>query len=73
MRNTFIVTNMYVWCAILSPIFYHLWIYSGSANANFYFALSLVSLVAQVFITSTSFLTKVTLSTTKMNYMFFVI
>ena len=53
MRNTFIVTNMYVWCAILSPIFYHLWIYSGSANANFYFALSLVSLVAQVFITST--------------------
>ena len=70
MRNTFIVTNMYVWCAILSPIFYHLWIYSGSANANFYFALSLVSLVAQVFITSRLFPTNFNLPPTEMNYMF---
>ena len=42
------VVNMYTWCAVLSPIFYHLWIYTGSANANFYFALTLVSSAAQV-------------------------
>jgi len=48
MKNVFIVSNMYIWCAALSPVFYHLWIYAGSANANFYFALTLVFNGAQV-------------------------
>ncbi|KAF6039478.1 PIGU [Bugula neritina] len=52
MKNVFIVSNMYIWCAALSPVFYHLWIYAGSANANFYFALTLVFNGAQIFFIS---------------------
>ncbi len=48
MRNNFIVTCMFVVCSVLAPILYHLWIYAGSANANFYFAISLVYSTAQV-------------------------
>ncbi|XP_060597598.1 phosphatidylinositol glycan anchor biosynthesis class U protein-like [Ruditapes philippinarum] len=50
MRNTFIVTNMFLCCTVLSPILWHLWIYAGSANANFYFAIALTFSTAQIFL-----------------------
>lgn len=50
MRNTFIVMNMFLCCTILSPILWHLWIYAGSANANFYFAIALTFSTAQIFL-----------------------
>ena len=33
---------------LMTPITWYLWIYTGSANANFYFAMTLVFNVAQV-------------------------
>lgn len=50
MRNTFIVSNMFICCTVLSPILWHLWIYAGSANANFYFAIALTFSTAQIFL-----------------------
>ncbi|KAL4234806.1 hypothetical protein ACF0H5_006447 [Mactra antiquata] len=50
MRNTFIVANMFLVCTVLSPILWHLWIYAGSANANFYFAIALTFSTAQIFL-----------------------
>ena len=48
LRNTFVVTMMYIVCTAVAPILWHLWIYAGSANANFYFAITLVYSTAQV-------------------------
>ncbi|XP_052815896.1 phosphatidylinositol glycan anchor biosynthesis class U protein-like [Mya arenaria] len=50
MRNTFIVTNMFLSCTVLAPILWHLWIYAGSANANFFFAIALTFSTAQIFL-----------------------
>lgn len=50
MRNTLVVGAMYFCCAVLAPILYHLWIYAGSANANFYFAITLTYTTAQIFL-----------------------
>ncbi|XP_052269507.1 phosphatidylinositol glycan anchor biosynthesis class U protein-like [Dreissena polymorpha] len=50
MRNTFVVTNMFLVCMVMSPILWHLWIYAGSANANFYFAIALTFSTAQIFL-----------------------
>jgi phosphatidylinositol glycan class U len=33
---------------LMAPITWYLWIYAGSANANFYFAMTMVFNVAQV-------------------------
>jgi phosphatidylinositol glycan class U len=44
----FVVVCMITVCAVLAPILRYLWIYSGSANANFYFAISLAFSTAQV-------------------------
>ena len=35
---------------ILGPVLYQLWIYNGSANANFFFAITLVFSTAQIFL-----------------------
>jgi phosphatidylinositol glycan class U len=32
----------------LAPIFWHLWIYAGSGNANFFYAITLVYNLGQV-------------------------
>ena len=48
MRNNFVVSCMFLVCAVMAPIQWHLWIYAGSANANFYFAITLVFSAAQV-------------------------
>ncbi|RUS86859.1 hypothetical protein EGW08_005396 [Elysia chlorotica] len=50
MRNTLVVGGMYICSVILAPILYHLWIFAGSANANFYFAITLVYSTAQIFL-----------------------
>lgn len=49
MRNTFVTVCMFLVCTVFAPIQYYLWIYAGSANANFYFAISLAFSTAQVF------------------------
>jgi phosphatidylinositol glycan class U len=35
---------------VLAPIMFYLWLGSGGGNANFYFAITLVSSVGQIFL-----------------------
>ncbi|XP_048742012.2 phosphatidylinositol glycan anchor biosynthesis class U protein-like [Ostrea edulis] len=48
MRNTFVTVCMFLVTTVFAPIQYYLWIYAGSANANFYFAISLAFSTAQI-------------------------
>ena len=50
MRNNFVVAVMFAVCAVLAPVLWHLWLLAGSANANFYFAITLVLCTAQIFL-----------------------
>ncbi|XP_076064273.1 phosphatidylinositol glycan anchor biosynthesis class U [Oratosquilla oratoria] len=50
MRQTFMVGCMFVATSVLGPIMYNLWIFNGSANANFYFAVTLAFNTAQIFL-----------------------
>ncbi|TGZ83335.1 PIG-U-domain-containing protein [Ascodesmis nigricans] len=42
MRYTFFATSTLLYASLLGPAFYHLWIYAGSGNANFFYAITLV-------------------------------
>lgn len=42
MRYTFVAVAALLYGSLLGPIFYHLWIYAGSGNANFFYAITLV-------------------------------
>lgn len=42
MRYSFVVTSAILYATLLGPAFYHLWIYAGSGNANFFYAITLV-------------------------------
>jgi phosphatidylinositol glycan class U len=42
MRYTFFAVSAILYSTLLSPAFYHLWIYAGSGNANFFYAITLV-------------------------------
>ncbi|KAJ5579898.1 uncharacterized protein N7459_005883 [Penicillium hispanicum] len=42
MRYTFFATSALLYSSLLGPAFYHLWIYAGSGNANFFYAITLV-------------------------------
>lgn len=42
MRYTFLATSIILYSSLLGPAFYHLWIYAGSGNANFFYAITLV-------------------------------
>ncbi|KAK3335308.1 PIG-U-domain-containing protein [Cercophora scortea] len=42
MRYTFLVASIIMYTTFLGPAFYHLWIYAGSGNANFFYAITLV-------------------------------
>lgn len=44
------IFNLFVYASVLSPIFWHLWIYAGSGNANFFYAITLVYNFGQVFL-----------------------
>eukprot|EP01121_Diplochlamys_sp_Union-15-3_P008120 TRINITY_DN2133_c0_g1_i2.p1 TRINITY_DN2133_c0_g1~~TRINITY_DN2133_c0_g1_i2.p1 ORF type:complete len:236 (+),score=1.23 TRINITY_DN2133_c0_g1_i2:97-804(+) len=47
MKYGFIVAIAFVCVTILTPIIWRMWIYSGTGNANFYYALNLVLCVIQ--------------------------
>ena len=42
MRYPLVSALTYAYCTCLSPAFHHLWLNAGSANANFFFAITLV-------------------------------
>ncbi|XP_013787439.1 phosphatidylinositol glycan anchor biosynthesis class U protein-like [Limulus polyphemus] len=50
MRQTFIVGCIILSCTVLAPVLWFLWIYPGSANANFYFGITLAYNTAQIFL-----------------------
>ena len=41
-RYTFISASVLLYSTLLGPAFHHLWIYAGSGNANFFYAITLV-------------------------------
>ncbi|XP_068120314.1 phosphatidylinositol glycan anchor biosynthesis class U protein [Hyperolius riggenbachi] len=55
LRNIFIVSCMIVVCSLLFPVLWHLWIYAGSANSNFYYAITLSFNVGQILLVSDYF------------------
>ncbi|CAG8590994.1 993_t:CDS:2 [Paraglomus brasilianum] len=48
MRYSFLITNIFLYSSLLAPIFYHLWIYAGSGNANFFYAITLVYSIGNI-------------------------
>lgn len=42
MRYTFLSSSVILYSTFLGPAFYYLWIYAGSGNANFFYAITLV-------------------------------
>lgn len=50
MAQGFTVLCVTVCCSVFAPTVWHLWIYSGSANANFYFGVTLAFATAQIFL-----------------------
>lgn len=42
MRYTFLASAAIMYASVLGPTFYHIWIYAGSGNANFFYAITLV-------------------------------
>lgn len=42
MTYGFLTTAVMLYASLLGPAFYHLWIYAGSGNANFFYAITLV-------------------------------
>lgn len=42
MRYTFFTIAALLYATFLGPAFYYLWIYTGSGNANFFYAITLV-------------------------------
>ncbi|KAG8533006.1 uncharacterized protein KY384_001788 [Bacidia gigantensis] len=50
MRYTFFAISALLYATLLGPAFYHLWIYAGSGNANFFYAITLVWSLALVLI-----------------------
>jgi phosphatidylinositol glycan class U len=41
-RYAFIASSVLLYASLLGPAFYYLWIYAGSGNANFFYAITLV-------------------------------
>lgn len=50
MQQGFIVGCFLLSCTVFAPTVWHLWIYSRSANANFYFGVTLAFAIAQIFL-----------------------
>lgn len=42
LRYGFVAAATLMYASVLGPAFYHLWIYAGSGNANFFYAITLV-------------------------------
>jgi GPI-anchor transamidase subunit U len=52
MRYVFLSFSMLSYASLLGPAFLHLWIYAGSGNANFFYAITLVYSLAQIILVS---------------------
>jgi phosphatidylinositol glycan class U len=52
MRYTFVAAAALLYATFLGPAFYHLWIYAGSGNANFFYAITLVWSLGQSLLVS---------------------
>lgn len=50
MTHNFIVGCFFLVTSVLGPTVYYLWIYAKSANANFYFGVTLAFSTAQIFL-----------------------
>ncbi|XP_051173018.1 phosphatidylinositol glycan anchor biosynthesis class U protein [Leptopilina boulardi] len=50
MQQVFIVGCFMLFCTAFAPTVWHLWIFSRSANANFYFGVTLAFAIAQIFL-----------------------
>uniref|UniRef100_A0A3B4DPG6 Phosphatidylinositol glycan anchor biosynthesis, class U n=1 Tax=Pygocentrus nattereri TaxID=42514 RepID=A0A3B4DPG6_PYGNA len=53
--NIFLVSCVLLACSALFPVLWHLWIYAGSANSNFYYAITLLFNVGQILLVSDYF------------------
>lgn len=42
MRYSFLAATAVLYASFLGPAFYYIWIYAGSGNANFFYAITLV-------------------------------
>lgn len=52
MRYNFLIGAVMLYSSVLGPTFYHLWIYAGSGNANFFYAITLVWSLGQSLLVS---------------------
>lgn len=52
MRYTFFAASTILYSSFLGPAFYYLWIYAGSGNANFFYAITLVWSLGQSLLVS---------------------
>jgi GPI-anchor transamidase subunit U len=50
MAHNFIVISTFIITSVLGPVVYYLWIYENSANANFFFGVTLVFCTANIFL-----------------------
>ncbi|KAF8972851.1 hypothetical protein BGZ46_010015 [Entomortierella lignicola] len=48
MRYTFLIVNLFLYSSLLAPIFWYLWVYVGSGNANFFYAIGLVYGIGEI-------------------------
>lgn len=48
-QQGFLVGVIYLITSVLGPLLWHLWIYANSANANFYFGVTLAFAIGQIF------------------------
>ncbi|XP_005568841.3 phosphatidylinositol glycan anchor biosynthesis class U protein isoform X2 [Chlorocebus sabaeus] len=55
LRNIFVLTCIIIVCSLLFPVLWHLWIYAGSANSNFFYAITLTFNVGQILLISDYF------------------
>ncbi|KAI1852099.1 hypothetical protein JX266_002952 [Neoarthrinium moseri] len=52
LRYSFLSASVVLYATFLGPAFYHLWIYAGSGNANFFYAITLVWSLGQSLLVS---------------------
>ncbi|KAG0250097.1 hypothetical protein BG011_008653 [Mortierella polycephala] len=48
MRYSFLIANLFMYSSLLAPIFWYLWVYVGSGNANFFYAIGLVYGIGEI-------------------------
>ncbi|KAI8900302.1 GPI transamidase subunit PIG-U [Globomyces pollinis-pini] len=44
----YLVASGFAYCSVLGPLFFNSWVYAGSGNANFFYAITLVWAVTQI-------------------------